>query len=56
MERVRKCQNCGIVKPISEFRATLKIHSGYYWDCRECQDEKREAYEKAVSHESKPLL
>lgn len=52
MERVRKCQNCGQVKPLSEFRATLQIRSGYYWDCRECQNEKRKAYEEAVKRES----
>lgn len=51
MERVRKCQNCGQVKPLSEFRATLQIHSGYYWDCRECQEEKRRMFKKAVTSE-----
>ena len=47
----RKCQTCGETKPISEFKATKLIKSGFYWDCRTCQAAKEQKYKEAVRRE-----
>ncbi len=33
----RKCQKCGVIKPIDMFTKEPRIVSGYLWKCKECE-------------------
>ena len=36
-EKKRKCQKCGVIKPLTEYSREPRIASGYLWKCKECE-------------------